>query len=122
MKRNLRKMDEPPGKHPLFIPLVLQMITNALSPPFFSLRAHTALRSGAEGGVADRGEVDRQRERVFMPQCLTNKRGEKAAEGHTTKRPDWPEHSAHRLGRRRRFWCGMTTRQRIYPPSTLRLH
>lgn len=32
MKRNLRKMDEPPGKHPLFIPLVLQMITNALSP------------------------------------------------------------------------------------------
>lgn len=30
MKRNLRKMDEPPGKHPLFIPLVLQMITNAL--------------------------------------------------------------------------------------------
>lgn len=45
MKRNLRKMDEPPGKHPLFIPLVLQMITNALSPPF-SLRAHTR-RSGA---------------------------------------------------------------------------
>ena len=38
MKRNLRKMDEPPGKHPLFIPLVLQMITNALSPsPSLSL-------------------------------------------------------------------------------------
>lgn len=119
MKRNLRKMDEPPGKHPLFIPLVLQMITNALSPPFFPpLRAHTALWNGAEGGVAERGEVDRQKERVFMPQCVTNKRGEKVAEGHTTKRPDWPEQSAQRAGRRR---CGMTTRQRIYPPSTLSL-
>lgn len=31
MKRNLRKMDEPPGKHLLFFSLVLQMITNALS-------------------------------------------------------------------------------------------
>lgn len=89
---------------------------------FFSLRAHSALRSGAEGGVAERGEVDRQRERVFMPQCVTNKRGEKRAEGHTTKRPDWPEHSAQKPGRRRPLWCGMTTRPRIYPPSTLPLH
>lgn len=48
MKRNLRKMDEPPGKHPPFIPLVLQMITNALSPPpFFSLaRTHGAPERG----------------------------------------------------------------------------
>lgn len=46
MKRNLRKMDEPPGKHPLFIPLVLPMITNALSSYlslslFLSARTHT---------------------------------------------------------------------------------
>ena len=46
MKRNLRKMDEPPGKHPLFIPLVLQMITNALSPsPSLSLSLSLSLRS-----------------------------------------------------------------------------
>lgn len=87
MKRNLRKMDEPPGKHPLFIPVVLQMITNALSPSL-SLRTHTVHRNGAKGGVEERGEgeVDRQGERVFMSQCVTNKR-EKVAEGHTTKRP-----------------------------------
>lgn len=54
----------------------------------FSLRTHTALRSGAEGGVAEKGgEVDRRRERVFMPQCVTNKREEKIAEGAHNKAP-----------------------------------
>lgn len=80
MKRNLRKMDEPPGKHPLFIPLVLQMITNALSPS--PLRAHTVCRRSAEGGVAERGELDRRRERVFMSQCVTNKREKGVAWAH----------------------------------------
>ena len=67
MKRNLRKMDEPPGKHPLFIPLVLQMITNALSPSpplslslSLSLRSHTHTHTHTDtaarrGGVAGEG-------------------------------------------------------------------
>lgn len=123
MKRNLRKMDEPPGKHPLFIPLVLQMITNALSPPF-SPCAHTR-RSGA-GRREELPIGVRLIDRGSVCLCLSVwqiREGEKVAEGHTTKRPDWPEHSAQILGERRRpFWRGMTTRQRIYPPSTLSLH
>lgn len=58
MKRNLRKMDEPPGKHPLFILLVLQMITNALSPSLSS-RAHTVHQRGVKGGVGKRGQIER---------------------------------------------------------------
>lgn len=88
--------------------------------PFLSARTHTALGSGAEGGVAERGEVDRQRERVFMPQCVTNKREEKVAEGPHNKAP-WLA-GALRAGRRRPLRCGMTTRQRIYPPSALPPH
>ena len=61
MKRNLRKMDEPPGKHPLFIPLVLQMITNAL-PLSLSLSAHGA-RKGREELQKRERERERERER-----------------------------------------------------------
>ena len=63
MKRNLRKMDEPPGKHPLFIPLVLQMITNAL-PLSLSLSLSLCARcEEGEGGVAKERERKRERER-----------------------------------------------------------
>lgn len=49
-------MDEPPGKHPLFILLVLQMITNALSPSLSShTHTHTVHQTRVEGGVAKRG-------------------------------------------------------------------
>lgn len=57
MKRNLKKMDEPPGKHPLFIRLVSQMITND---------AHSRLCL-SEG--SHRGGVAKSRARVFMSQC-----------------------------------------------------